>query len=111
MADSHEEDVIKQRTDLSRKAFDAYGDLPGLHGPWKTFDGRPMPKWDDLNTDAGVLTQNRWGAAVKAVLDAARPYLMAGQAPPGWRWDPLSQQFMQLGPKTGPAINRIGIGA
>lgn len=49
-------------------AFNAYGDMAGIAGPWKTFDGRDMPKWDDLAGPAGELTKARWEEAAKAVL-------------------------------------------
>lgn len=45
--------------DLGRLAYHAYGD----HASWTTFDGRPMPLWDDL-TDA---VREHWDAAAEAV--------------------------------------------
>lgn len=50
-------------------AFEAYGNLPGPFGAWKTFDGREMPQWDAINE----LTRARWEAGVKAVLDTLSP--------------------------------------
>jgi hypothetical protein len=33
--------------DLAKTMFDAYNEQ-GLN-PWKTFDGRDVPRWDELN--------------------------------------------------------------
>jgi len=49
---------------LGRIAFDAYGSHPGPFGKWATFDGRPVPTWDELNADSGKLTQERWEIGV-----------------------------------------------
>lgn len=46
---------------LAKTAFDAYGD----YADWKTFDGRPMPQWEEVGFDV----QSRWQASVKAVID------------------------------------------
>jgi len=48
--------------------YEAYGSAAG----WKTFDGRPMPTWEQLGgTDVGRETQRRWECAATAiVLDA-----------------------------------------
>lgn len=48
--------------------FDAYGEMAGAHGPWKTFDGRAMPKWEELTGPVGELTKARWEEAAKAIL-------------------------------------------
>jgi hypothetical protein len=53
---------------LGRIGYEAYGKHPGAHGPWTTFDGRPMPTWPDLQqSDAGQLTRDRWAAAALAI--------------------------------------------
>lgn len=45
--------------------YDAYGAAAG----WKTFDGRPMPTWQDLQaTETGRETCRRWDAAAKAII-------------------------------------------
>ncbi|NNB99803.1 hypothetical protein HI113_38580 [Corallococcus exiguus] len=60
--------------------FQAYGDVPGAHGPWKTYDGRDMPTWDAV----GPATQARWVAAGeaerRAVLERVRTFGAAGIA-------------------------------
>ena len=48
-------------TGLAEKAYSAYGESTG----GKTFDGRDMPKWDDL----GERIQAAWCAAAQAVVD------------------------------------------
>lgn len=48
--------------------FNAYGERPGAHGPWKTFDGRDMPKWEGLQGDTGALTKERWEVAAEAII-------------------------------------------
>jgi len=56
---------------LEQIAYEAYGEHPGPGGPWTTFDGRQMPKWDELSaTEGGRLTQSRWETAIKAALAA-----------------------------------------
>jgi hypothetical protein len=67
---------------LGEIGFNAYGDTPGAEGPWKTFDGRPMPKWAELSGDTGALTKERWEAAAKAIINAHenRKRVEAGQA-------------------------------
>jgi hypothetical protein len=54
--------------------FTKYNDVPGPHGPWKTFDGRDVPGWDAV----GPLTQARWVAAGQAERDVA--FSIAGHA-------------------------------
>ena len=53
---------------LGHIAYDAYGSHPGPVGSWATFDGRTMPFWEELNTDNGRLTQERWEIAVAAAI-------------------------------------------
>jgi hypothetical protein len=44
--------------------YDAYGGAAN----WRTFDGRPMPTWEQLGaTDTGRETQRRWEVAADAV--------------------------------------------
>jgi hypothetical protein len=52
---------------LARIGFDAYGNHPCEQGPWKTFDGRPMPRWPELAGDVGALTRERWVSAALAI--------------------------------------------
>lgn len=63
---------------LAREGYVAYGEKAGPAGPWKTYDGRPMPTWGELHrTDggepnaAGLLTVTRWEAAGLGILEAA----------------------------------------
>lgn len=51
--------------------FNAYGHKPGKHGPWKTFDGRDMPRWEALQGEVGELTRERWETAAREILRAA----------------------------------------
>ncbi|EPX62534.1 hypothetical protein D187_008722 [Cystobacter fuscus DSM 2262] len=53
-----------------RIGYEAYGDHPGAHGPWTTFDGRPMPTWSDLKKGgpAGQLTRDRWEIAARTII-------------------------------------------
>jgi hypothetical protein len=48
--------------------YEAYGEMAGVHGAWKTFDGRDMPKWEALHGEAGELTKARWEVAAKAMI-------------------------------------------
>jgi len=45
-------------TDRARSMFNAYNE----QGGWKTFDGRPVPPWEDLGDDV----RGRWVAAARA---------------------------------------------
>lgn len=57
---------------LGQIGYEAYGEHPGPGGPYTTFDGRPMPKWEELPaTEAGRLTQARWETAAAAIRAAA----------------------------------------
>ncbi len=60
--------------------FQAYGNVAGAHGPWKTHDGKDMPTWDGV----GPLTQARWVAAGEteraAVLAQVRAFSPEGAA-------------------------------
>lgn len=48
--------------------YEAYGETAG----WTTFDGRPMPSWEQLgDSPGGRETRRRWDVAAQAVLDAA----------------------------------------
>lgn len=53
--------------------YEAYGGCgTRTHEPWKTFDGRPMPTWNDLGeTESGRSTRERWEAAAMAIAVAA----------------------------------------
>ena len=58
--------------DYARICFNAYGDTPGAAGPWFTFDGREMPRWETLkDSERDLLTRARWQAGATAVLKAA----------------------------------------
>lgn len=49
---------------LARSMFDAYNEEGPT--PWKTFDGRDVPRWNDLN-DA---VRGKWVAAAKVATKA-----------------------------------------
>ncbi|MCY1080286.1 hypothetical protein [Archangium lansingense] len=57
---------------LGRIGYDAYGNHPSAHGPWTTFDGRSMPKWEEYSAagpgSSGAFTQERWERAAAAVI-------------------------------------------
>lgn len=55
---------------LGQVGFDAYGDSGPV--PWVTFDGRPMPPWEDLDTPGGRVTRARWEAAALAIVAEAQ---------------------------------------
>jgi hypothetical protein len=40
--------------------YDAYGD----HAKWAAWDGRPMPRWDEVRPDI----KEKWEVAAKAIL-------------------------------------------
>lgn len=48
--------------DLALRMFNSYN----FHGvnPWKTFDGRDVPKWEELNDQV----REKWVAAAKAAI-------------------------------------------
>ena len=48
---------------LARIGYEAYG----AHAEWKAFDGRPMPRWDELRPDI----KEKWAVAANAIVDAA----------------------------------------
>jgi hypothetical protein len=85
---------------LGQIGFEAYGDKAGAHGPWKTFDGRPMPKWGELSGDAGVLTQERWDEAARAIVAEHERRMEAER---GWKWDAFAHRYVQVG-ATGSAV-------
>lgn len=88
--------MSEQKT-LGQVGFDAYGDKPGAHGPWKTFDGREMPRWAALEGETGALTRERWETAAEAI---GREYMRRH----GLEWDDLAKRWRQPG-ATGPAVN------
>lgn len=53
-----DENVLK----LAKIAFDAYGEK----AEWKTWDKRDMPQWNEV----GEAIQERWVAAIRAVLES-----------------------------------------
>lgn len=104
---------MAEEKSLGQVGFDAYGEKPGAHGAWKTFDGRVIPQWESLasgqNDDGspnpgGPLTLERWEAAAEAV---GQEYMRRQ----GFEWDAFAHRWVQKGPKTGPAITHIPVGA
>ena len=49
-------------SEIAKRMFNAYNEV----GEWKTFDGRPVPQWEDL----GDAVRERWEAAALAARDA-----------------------------------------
>lgn len=57
---------------LGQVGYEAYGETAKPES-WKTFDGRPMPTWDELSEkDTGRETQRRWEVSAEAIRLAAR---------------------------------------
>lgn len=70
--------------ELGSQAYKAYGDVPGPHGKWTTYDGRPMPLWFDLHP----LTQERWAIAASGIAERTVPKaLMEFAKSEGWSPD------------------------
>jgi len=85
---------------LGQVGYEAYG----ATAEWKTFDGRPMPTWDDLGkTDTGRETQRRWDVAALAIREAWDAQSIEQARPPcpgpGWEWDAFAMQWHQSGAK------------
>ncbi len=59
-------------TDVARAGYEGYGEWTG----WKTFDGRDMPRWDDLPER----TRLAWVAAAGAIF---RKIVHVGEVPGG----------------------------
>ncbi|HZI06202.1 MAG TPA: hypothetical protein VEZ71_19375 [Archangium sp.] len=59
---------------FGRIGYDAYGEHSSSHGPWTTFDGRTMPKWEEYSAagpgSGGAFTQERWEKAAEAIIAA-----------------------------------------
>ena len=96
---------------LGEVGFNGYGNSPGIAGPWKTFDGREMPRYGALAGEAGELTKQRWEAAAVAILNHARPFLLRGEAPPEYQWDEFAKTYRALNPGLGRAISPRTTGA
>lgn len=58
---------MDQLTQLAVQMFNAYNEQGP--NPWKTFDGRDVPKWDELNDQVRA----KWLAAAEASLRPASP--------------------------------------
>ena len=72
---------MEERRVLGQCGYEAYGETAG----WKTFDGRPMPTWEELGlTDTGQETRRRWEVAARAIDEAglARPVKVPLAGPP-----------------------------
>ena len=87
---------------LGEVGFNAYGNAGPT--PWKTFDGREMPRYESLHGDVGDLTKMRWEAAAMAVMGEVREYLLRGENPPGYRWDAFANRYVHDGASKGPAV-------
>jgi hypothetical protein len=48
--------------ELGRVGYEAYGDKAG----WKNYEGKPMPKWDEVPQHI----RDKWAAAAKAIGEA-----------------------------------------
>lgn len=48
---------------FARIGYEAYG----AHADWKAYDGKPMPKWDELRPDI----KEKWAVAAEAIAKAA----------------------------------------
>ncbi len=59
-------DPSKPHPSLGHVAFDGYGDAGPT--PWMTYDGRQMPRWEDLTSPAGGITMLRWQEGARAAV-------------------------------------------
>lgn len=50
--------------ELGHTGYDAYG----AKADWKNYEGKPMPKWDDLPQHI----RDKWAAAARAIVEACR---------------------------------------
>jgi integrative and conjugative element protein (TIGR02256 family) len=68
--DKHTLEIVelKERSRMyGQIGYEAYGEAAG----WKTFDGRPMPTWEQLQaTETGRETCRRWEVAAAAIRSA-----------------------------------------
>lgn len=55
---------LEEAQRLAKELFGAYNSCGP--NPWKTFDGRPVPQWDEL----GAQVQGKWIAVALAALSA-----------------------------------------
>jgi hypothetical protein len=53
----HAENVIE----LAQRFYNAYG----VHADWKSWNGNPMPQWDELNE----AVQSHWIAVAQLAID------------------------------------------
>lgn len=67
-------DTIK----LAQFGYEAYGEHENTFGKWKTFDGREMPKWNELVGIRGEETKARWETATCTIILK----YMSGSLPP-----------------------------
>lgn len=73
---------------LAKQAYDAYGD----DAEWKTWDGRPMPTWDDLTT----AVRDHWKAAIHSVCSTIKPDYLLAQAESAWITDFDNRQQAEI---------------
>jgi hypothetical protein len=85
---------------LGQVGFEAYGEAGSQ--PWKTFDGRDMPRWEAMEYPAAALTKARWQAAADAIAKRHEEWLENERR---WRWDAFAHRYVQVGDLKGPAIN------
>jgi hypothetical protein len=81
--------------ELGRIGYEAYGD----HAEWKAFDGRPMPRWDDLRPDI----KEKWAVAAKAIAGAGQDTITTGRMYP-------PTQTQEFGAKLGISPNLVVTG-
>ena len=49
--------------DLAKVGYEAYGE----HAEWKAYDGKPMPRWEELPEHIRI----EWAVAARAIAKAA----------------------------------------
>jgi hypothetical protein len=68
---------METTTQMAVSMFNAYNEQGP--NPWKTFDGRDVPRWDGLNDQVRA----KWLAAAEASLKPSEPQVLpAGTQPP-----------------------------
>lgn len=64
MSEMNAQEQAKFVEEIAQTMFDAYNSTEP--NPWKTFDGRDVPRWPAL----GEQVQTKWRAAARAAIEA-----------------------------------------
>jgi hypothetical protein len=96
LADDLDQTIRSWQTYLSERTLPRMAKTLGQEGyeeylrsgpkPGQTFDGRPMPSWDDLeSTEAGKVTKARWEAAADRIVAVLSMGTIRDDKPPTLR--------------------------